>query len=261
MLTIKELSARHLAWAKDKTQLTQLDNDTIKVESPFVDSFNDGLAIYVVPADKDNQIMLTDDGWTNDNLESHGLFLSRSPRRLQDLVQQLRVYGVTFSDYELTITGSQNDFGRLKDRLLQAMIFANDMFTLAPTDTSRYFHEDVEQYFSANSIRTIKNVSYVGASGLTHKFDFAIPGNNRVPMKLIKLLGNPNNPIFAQSIFTDIYETQQQQTEATNYFVFLNNEKIQSRGLNPDILALFNQVSATPVPFTERQRFLSTFSE
>jgi hypothetical protein len=131
MLDVKDLNAQHLAWARDETILTQLNFGTVKIESPFVASFHDGLVMYATKMADSNTIELTDDGWTNDNLESHGLYLNRSPKRRHDLLNQLHAYGVVWKDEELTITGNKDDFGRLKNQLLQAMIFANDMFILA----------------------------------------------------------------------------------------------------------------------------------
>lgn len=132
MLDVKDLSAQHLAWAHDETMLTQLNSGTVKIESPFVDSFHDGLVMCATKMADSNTIGLTDGGWTNDNLESHGLYLNRSP----DLLNQLHAYGVVWKDEELNITGNSNDFGRLTNQLLQAMIFVNNMFVLAPEQTA-----------------------------------------------------------------------------------------------------------------------------
>lgn len=136
MLDVKDLSAQHLAWAHDEAMLTQLNSGTVKIESLFVDSFHDGLVMYATKMADSNTIELTDDGWTNDNLESHGLYLNRSPKRSHDLLNQLHAYGVVWKDEELTITGNSNDFGRLTNQLLQAMIFVNNMFVLAPEQTA-----------------------------------------------------------------------------------------------------------------------------
>ncbi|WP_415650439.1 hypothetical protein [Schleiferilactobacillus perolens] len=52
------------------------------------------------------------------------------------MLNQLHAYGVVWKDEELNITGNSNDFGRLTNQLLQAMIFVNNMFVLAPEQTA-----------------------------------------------------------------------------------------------------------------------------
>ncbi|MHA3065755.1 DUF1828 domain-containing protein [Lacticaseibacillus saniviri] len=263
MLDINKLSKNHLEWANDHTAFKQLKSGAVRIESPFFDSFNDGLVMYAIQDASSGKITLTDDGWTNENLENHGLYISRSPSRKKILTDQLKSYGVQWVDEELTITGSENDFGQMKVRMLQAMIFVNDMFILAPKHTSNFFFDDLDVYFSSHNIRVLKNASFMGLSGLTHNFEFSIAGTEKIPRKLIKLLSTPNNSVFAKAIFTDIYETKQQQIEPTNFFVILNNRnrKNETKEINPDITELFNQIGAIPVLYTERSQYVDTFSE
>lgn len=263
MLNATELNNRYLEWVKEQTSMKQLHKGTVRIDSPFTDPFNDGLVMYVSEIPNSSQIILTDDGWSNDNLESQGVFIDRSPQRRKLLLDHLASFGVNWREARLEISGPSEDFGRLKTNLLQAMIFVNDMFVLAPRPTQNFFFEDVAVFFQSNNIRVLKNAAFMGQSGLTHNFEFSIPGAENVPRKLIKLLSSANNSIFAKAIFTDIYETKQQQVEPTKFFVILNdrNRKNQPKPVNKDILKLFNQAGATPVPYTKREEYVATFSE
>lgn len=51
---------------------------------------------------KDVLIKLTDDGWTLDNLLSRGVDINKSKKRKTILINQLRGYGISLIDDELT---------------------------------------------------------------------------------------------------------------------------------------------------------------
>lgn len=51
---------------------------------------------------KDGLIKLTDDGWTLDNLLSRGVDINKSKKRKTILINQLRGYGISLIDDELT---------------------------------------------------------------------------------------------------------------------------------------------------------------
>ena len=50
----------------------------------------------------DGLIKLTDDGWTLDNLLSRGVDINKSKKRKNILINQLRGYGISLIDDELT---------------------------------------------------------------------------------------------------------------------------------------------------------------
>ena len=51
---------------------------------------------------KDGLIKLTDDGWTLDNSLSRGVDINKSKKRKTILINQLRGYGISLIDDELT---------------------------------------------------------------------------------------------------------------------------------------------------------------
>lgn len=51
---------------------------------------------------KDGLIKLTDDGWTLDNLLSRGVDINKSKKRKTILINQLRGYGISLIEDELT---------------------------------------------------------------------------------------------------------------------------------------------------------------
>ncbi|WP_461243618.1 DUF1828 domain-containing protein [Secundilactobacillus muriivasis] len=258
MLTGKELSEEYYTWIKNNTVFKELDDGVTRVDVPFVDNSSDEIVMYIIQKD-DGHIALTDDGWTLDNLEGKGVYISRSAKRRRILEQQLKSYGVSCEDDELFINTTLEKFPESKHRLLQAILFVNDMFMLAPSVASNVFFEDISTYFSAHNIRTSKNMSYVGASGLTHKYEFSIPGIDSVPMKLIKTMATPNNSMFAKSILADVEQTRPVLSDPGVFYVFLNNRNPKKDNetvkVNPDIMNLFKMNDIKPILYSDREEY------
>ena len=77
---MQEIINNYLDWFKSSTIITPIesaDKETVKVSTMFLDSHNDGIEFYIQKID-DNTIMLTDDGWYLQDLESCGLDLNSS---------------------------------------------------------------------------------------------------------------------------------------------------------------------------------------
>ena len=77
---MQEIINNYLDWFKSSTIITPIesaDKETVKVSTMFLDSHNDGIEFYIQKID-DNTIILTDDGWYLQDLESCGLDLNSS---------------------------------------------------------------------------------------------------------------------------------------------------------------------------------------
>lgn len=264
MITAEELKDNYISWIRKSYDYSQLDNGVIRIDTPFMDNMSDGIIIYAVQ-NSDNTIMLTDDGWTLDNLKSRGVFVNKSRPRKKLLEKQLKIYGITLDNNDLMITTELKKFAEAKHRLLQAILFVNDMFMLSKCNTSNIFLEDVDSYFVDNHIRVLRNASFIGNSGLTHKFEFSIAGfEDEVPYRLIKIMSSYNNPMFAKSIVTDVEQTRYSNNVETNtnFYVFINDFKNKEKvNPNEEIINLFKSSDIQPILFSERNDFVDTFKE
>ncbi|MCD7135814.1 DUF1829 domain-containing protein [Limosilactobacillus balticus] len=202
---------------------------------------------------------LTDDGWTLNDLEEYGVNIRRSKTRRKILENEVTSYGVVVSDGELSLTASRSKFPEAKHRLLQAILFVNNMFMLSSTNTTNVFLDDLKIFFETNNIRAIQSASFLGNSGLSHKFDFLISGFKEIPTRLIKTLSvSRNDSVFAKSILTDITQTRLIRDDLTKYYVFINdcNKENTRVNVNPDIITLFNQNDIITVKYSERNKFI-----
>lgn len=127
MINAEELSKNHLDWCSKNTNFTDVSANIVKIDVPFLDSFNDEIAIYAVNDPYTGSITLTDDGWTINNLESRGVYLKHSKKRRKLFQSQISKYGVIENDDALQITTTPDNFPISKHRLLQAMLFVDNM--------------------------------------------------------------------------------------------------------------------------------------
>lgn len=257
MINAEELSKNYLDWCSKNINFTEVSANVVKIDVPFLDSFNDEIAIYAVNDPHTGSITLTDDGWTINNLESRGVYLKHSRKRQQLFKRQISNYGVVENDDALQITTTPDNFPISKHRLLQAMLFVDNMFMLSTKNTTNLFLEDLQNFFNEHNIRTTQGVSFVGNSGLTHKFEFSISGfpPKRIPTRLIKTLtASSNSQVIAQSILTDITQTRPVQNGLTEYYVFINDVRDDSSHVkvSPQILSLFEQNNIKAVKYSDR---------
>ena len=91
---MQEIINNYLDWFKSSTIITPIesaDKETVKVSTMFLDSHNDGIEFYIQKIN-DNTIMLTDDGWYLQDLESCGLDLNSSR-----IIEQINWYKNSFN--------------------------------------------------------------------------------------------------------------------------------------------------------------------
>jgi len=261
MINAHSLNQDYLSWLNANTSFEQINTETVRIDSPFTDADNDEIVMYAIQTTS-NTLRLTDDGWTLDNLAARGVTFTHSSHRQKLLHHQLIAYGVRLDNDALIVETELRHFAEAKHRLLQAILFINDMFILAPAKRPHVFLEDVAHFLTQNNIRTNQNMAYVGESGLIHKFDFSIPGIDQIPAKLIKVLSGANNPLIAKATLADIEQTRPITPGPSEFYVFLNDwGKEQPKTINPDILSLFRLNGITPLLFSQRNEYLATLTQ
>ncbi len=79
MTDINQLVEEYIQWLKDKTILRSLKGWT-EITTPHLDRHNEYIQIYVKSED-DGGVVLTDDAYTIDDLETSGCSIDSSPKR------------------------------------------------------------------------------------------------------------------------------------------------------------------------------------
>ncbi|HIY91450.1 DUF1828 domain-containing protein [Companilactobacillus sp. HBUAS56275] len=124
-MNAKEMQKTSLEWLRNNEKYTDMASNTVKIETSLLDNSLDTIIIYAET--NDSKITLTDDGWTLDNLESHGFDFSKDSYLFNSLHAILKVFKITLIDDELSISCNKHDFPTTKQNFLQGIIAINNL--------------------------------------------------------------------------------------------------------------------------------------
>jgi len=234
----------YFRWLRDRTVLRQVHNWT-EITTPFVDRHNDLIQIYVKR--HDDGLVLTDDGYTINDLESSGCSLD-SPRRKEILQTILKGYGVKREENELLVRAMPENFALKKHNLIQTILSVNDLFYLARPNTFSIFMDDVAAWLDSVDVRYIPQVKLPGTSGFDHVFDFAIPKSRSAPERLLRALANPSRDSATSFSFAwlDTRDARQAGAEA---IALLNDSE---RAVSAQVREALDAYGIRGVPWSER---------
>ena len=114
--------------------------------------------------------------------------------------------------------------------------------------------EDVTNFFNKNDIYFSDNVSFVGRSGLTQKFDLCFQRNKNHNERLCKAINNPTRDSLTTTVFAwlDIEKTRND----AKCIVILND----AHTIKSDIVQGFKQYGIMTVPFSDLEKEKGLFS-
>lgn len=242
---IQGLLDSYVKWLRDKTTLRQIE-DWVEITTPYLDRHNDCLQIY---AKRENGgYVLTDDGYTIDDLETSGCRLE-SPKRQELLRTSLNGYGVQLSDGSLLVRATADNFALRKHNLVQAILAVNDMFYLAQPMVANLFYEDVAQWLDLHDIRYIPKVKLTGKTGFDYVFDFGIPKSRTQPERLLKVITHPNKEA-AQSAVLSWLDTKEVRPPDSRFYAVLNDT---DRQVPSGIIDALRSQEARTLPWSQRE--------
>jgi hypothetical protein len=142
MYTSDDLSKAYFSWATKKIKFDQKENFVI-VKTPFVDIFHDQIEVFVNK--ESDRYIVTDDGYTLDELDSLGIeILKFSKKRKEYFKQVLMNFGVTLKNKELLVFFDDiNQFPSSQNRLIQCMLQIFDMLQLSRSKVANLFIDDI----------------------------------------------------------------------------------------------------------------------
>ena len=115
----------YLRWLKNSITEKELEN-CIEITTPFLDRHNDWIQIYI--EEKNDNIYLTDDGYTIEDLITCGCDIT-TPTRKKLLQRIVNGYGIKISDdNELYTNTTPSFFPQKKHALIQCMMAINDLY-------------------------------------------------------------------------------------------------------------------------------------
>jgi Domain of unknown function DUF1829/Domain of unknown function DUF1828 len=247
---IAELVGKYQSWLRDRTTLRQIREWT-EITTPFLDRHNDCIQLY---AKKDEGgYLLTDDGYTLNDLEISGCSLN-SPKRRELLQTTLNGFGVKIDGGILKVQATSDSFSLRKHNLVQAMLAVNDLFYPASPTVKSLFIEDVTQWLDLIDVRYIPRVKLPGASGFDHIFDFAVPKSHHRPERLLRAMTNPNKDS-AQSFAFAWIDTRETRPENAVAYAVINDNERQVPATVTDALRAY---SIRPIAWSQRDSVTET---
>lgn len=251
MLSAQELKKEYLNWYKQNLQFKSLDENLVRIDSPFTDNTQDGIIIYAEKNPNDSYITLTDDGYTMFNLKISGVDLKRSKNRMFIFKKNLDSYGISYNEQteELYVKAPIEKFSESKHRLLQSLLFVNDMYILSKNNVKNIFTEDVGAVLDKHNIIYTQDINISGKSGMVHKFDFLIPSKKNKKEKFIKTVSSPNHAMITKSYVTDVNQAKQVRREKPNEFFFIMDDR--KKAVNNEVKNLLHESGIKAINFTE----------
>jgi hypothetical protein len=242
---IQRLIDQYTVWLKDKTTLRQIDR-WVEITTPYLDRHNDYIQIYAKK--ENNAFLLTDDGYTIEDLEQCGCKVQSQKR--QDLLRvTLNGFGIQLRDQALEIHASPDNFALRKHNLIQAILAVNDMFYLSVPMVVSLFYEDVVAWLDLVEIRYTPRVKFTGKSGYDHLFDFVIPKSRRKPERILQTVNRPNRDT-AQTVAFAWIDTKEVRSLDSKAFALLNDSE---QLVSSAVLDALKNYDVTPIPWSQRE--------
>ncbi len=243
---IQRLMDAYHAWLKDKSVLRQIDQ-WVEITTPYLDRHNDYIQIYAKQAN--GGFVLTDDGYTIDDLELSGCKLES--RKRQDLLKMtLNGFGVQMDGKALQVHASPDNFALRKHNLVQAMLAVNDMFYLAVPMVASLFYEDVVAWLDVHDIRYTPKVKFTGKTGYDHLFDFVIPKSRQQPERIVQTINRPSKDT-AQAVAFSWIDTKEVRSSDSRAYALLNDSE---QAVSSAVVDALRSYDVHPVPWSQREQ-------
>lgn len=223
----KDLKNIYFDWLSSGFVYTDIDDKLISISTPFIDSDFDNIEIFAQIANN-NEIHLTDAGYTLFNLESHGISIdNRSKTRKSILNNILSDFGILLNEstHELTIKTTVDKFGSAKNRLLQSIFRINDISYLSNSKINSSFNDLVSEMLINSDINFVPSLTIPWHKGSDLHFDFSIP-NNKLGESLIQTTGRPYDVNQAKIFNYDVSRLKSSNTgrKINKYTLLVNDE-------------------------------------
>ncbi len=177
----------YLAWLRDRC-ITESRGAATVLHTPFLDVFNDGMAVYV--EHKGAELVLHDNGSTLENLDCMGLKIADSERRQRLIEHAIAGCAVRLEDKCLKTNATTANLPQRVHFLLNAMSRLNDLWMSATPHSVSDFFGLVKEFLDQQEVLYSANLSIPGRT-VEHHMDFVIP-LPRQQERLVKLIGAPS---------------------------------------------------------------------
>nr|WP_315527272.1 DUF1828 domain-containing protein [Carnobacterium maltaromaticum] len=251
----KKLQTLYTEWLGNSIKFSDIGSNIVRIDTPFLDSSFDDIIMYVETL-KNDTIIITDDGYTLDNLSSMGLTIdgrSRSRKKILDII--LNEFGIECDNAtkELFIKTTLDKFAISKQRLLQAILKVNDMSFLSSDNVKNTFRDDIAEILKKRNVLFDEGLSFPGKGGITFHFDFSVPSRNK-NSKLVRAITKPNDLNYSKIFAVDANMVSQ--NKKADFIAILDDSKndvTNTAELNV-IFNEYNNIKIDTINFSDLQK-------
>lgn len=195
-----------------------------------------------------DEIILTDDGYTIEDLEFCGLTVDNI--RCKKLMQiNLNGFGVKREGNDLVTRATTKDFGLKLHNLLQAMIAVDDLHYIAPLSKDKHrFDAGIGIWLNASNIQ-FDAKKFKGKSGYYVDYKYVIPPSDNMPYRMLIGISNPRRGAVEQAAFRWLDIRESRPSDAQLYPIL--NDAQPDSVLNE--LDAFRNLEINPVLWSERE--------
>jgi hypothetical protein len=260
MPTVIDLVERsYFDWIKQNTKFANVLNEAVELSSPFVDSLNENIKVYIEPSS--SEFKISDDGYTLWSLESMGISFRKGSHREKMLFQIIDRYNVQLDDKTLYIACDKDNIGKSIHYLIQAILTISDLLKTDKKHVKSLFFEEVEKYFEQNKniYDFFPDLEIQGKSKLTHKFDYLMNTKN-MQKKLVRVV-NHLDQIQLERILLSWQDTSQQRLirykENLGMVALINDSE---KKIPKKFSDAFNEYGIEAIGFSDKEKVKESLS-
>ncbi len=238
----------YIDWLYNNIEQYKVRENTYRITFPYLDRNNDCIEIFIVMKEN-GSYLLTDDGETLNELELSGFNIFSSDKRKNLLTKIINAHGAILSENNaITITCGKDDIPLKKHMLSQCLLKISDLFYLSKPTVLSLFNEDVKEFLDINNVRYMPDISFVGKSGLTTNYDFAIPKSPNAPERIIKVANNLDTSLAGNITFL-WNDTKEARKESSSLYVFIQDS---DKKINKSAITVLDNYGINPVIWSKR---------
>ena len=239
------LKNQYLKFLKNFVSEVKINDRVTRITTPFLDSDNDLIEIYIEYKDSDNYY-LTDDGITLFNLAMKGVSFDNGSKRIEKINKIVTDHGVSINSNALFTVSNKKELPLKLFFLSQAIQKVSDLYVLNKPSIVNIFNDDVKLFFDKNEIRYTEDVVLMGKSNLGTKYDFIIPKSKNAPDRLIQTC-NTIELGRARTFLFGWMDTVDKRKDNSQLYIIYNDS---SKDTTSEIEGALNNYGAKSIPWS-----------
>lgn len=239
------LKNQYLKFLNNFVSEVKINDRVTRITTPFLDSDNDLIEIYIDYKGSDNYY-LTDDGTTLIDLAMKGVSFDNSSKRIEKLNKIVADHGVSIKSNSLFTVSNKKELPLKLFFLSQAIQKVSDLYVLNKPSIVNIFNDDVKLFFDKNEIRYTEDVVLMGKSNLGTKYDFIIPKSKNAPDRLIQTC-NTIELGRARTFLFGWMDTVDKRKDNSQLYIIYNDS---SKDTTSEIEGALNNYGAKSIPWS-----------